>query len=73
MKQQYYKQCKLESGNTTRVAWIEEHGAKMGFQVALQGDPDKWWKVTSVGSTRITKEQARILERKNQVFKNKLK
>ena len=73
MKQEYYKQCEFKHENTRITAWIEERGAEVGKMVAFKSDPEKWWEVLSVGSTKITKEQAKNMERRNLAFQRSLR
>ena len=73
MKQEYYKQCRLRSGNTERNGWIEESAARIGLSVCFKTDPDTWWDVVSVGTARITKETAKAREREYLRLSRKLK
>lgn len=72
MKQQFYKQCEFKSGNTTVTAWVEDRNLEVGGQVSFKQDPEKWWDIVSVGTNKITKEQAKALERRNLAFQRKL-
>ncbi len=56
MKQDHYRQCTFKSGTTSVVAWGSEKGVKVGAEVAFESEPDRWWEVMSVGTSRITKQ-----------------
>jgi len=73
MSQEFYRQCAFKSGNSTTTAWIDETGIEIGCKVSFKGQPDKWWEVISVGSHRITKQQAKALERRNVQFQASIK
>lgn len=54
----FYRQCTLRSGNTETVAWIEEHGARVGNRVTLKDteDPEKIWTVRTASTQRLSQE-----------------
>lgn len=60
---EYYRQCTLQHKNTQTVAWISEKGAKVGFRVTLEEDPNLWWTVVQAGTTRLPKDEALDRER----------
>lgn len=72
-KQEFYRQCTFKSGDSQTTAWIPEKDVEVGGQVAFKEDPDKWWEVVSVGTNKITKEQAKGLERRNVQFQGSIK
>lgn len=66
----YYKQCTFKSGNARTVAWIPEHGAKIGLSMVFKDvDDHKRWTVVSVGS-RIEESFAK---RQEQAWKHQHK
>jgi len=73
MKQEFYRQCKFKSGDSETVAWVDEKGVEVGGKVAFKAQPDKWWEVLSMGEHRITKQQAKNLERRNVQFQVSIK
>jgi hypothetical protein len=73
MKQEFYRQCTFRSGDTETTSWVPEKGVEVGGQVAFEGKPDEWWEVVSVGTSKITKQQAKGLERRNVQFQGSIK
>lgn len=73
MKQELYVQCTFEAASTRTTAWIPEKGIEPGVKVAFKEQPDKWWEVVSVGTNKITKQQAKALERRNVQFQGSIK
>lgn len=61
-KQTFYRQCRLQRGNTETVSWIPSEFAKTGRVISLK-DKEQWtdWKVLSAGSEhegRLVENQA---------------
>lgn len=60
MKQIYYRQCKLQKGNTHRRSWIPEQFAKINSIIKLKDADDNWdngWQVTEVGQYRLEEKK----------------
>lgn len=53
-----YRQYNLTSNDSHTTAWLEE-GLKVGNRVTLKDsmEPERWWTVTSMGDTRMLKEE----------------
>ena len=53
---EFYRQCELRRDNVSTVAWIPEHGAKVGFSFLFKDEKSEGrWTVLSVGDTRIAR------------------
>jgi hypothetical protein len=51
-KKAFYRQCRLQRGNSETVSWIPSEFAKIGWVLSLKNNED-WthdWKVLSAGS-----------------------
>lgn len=57
----YFRQCGLAQGAQAIVGWIEERGAKLGASVEIP-ELGGFWKVTGVGTSRMSKQDVRAKE-----------
>jgi hypothetical protein len=54
---EYYRQCKFRQGETYTIAWIPEHGAKIGYSMVFEDSRDSGrWEVVEVSDSRIFKK-----------------
>jgi hypothetical protein len=64
MAQTWYKQCRLISGNTTTVAWIDERYAKRGNTMIFKdADDNRRWEVECVYDHRRSEQDVKEHER----------
>lgn len=54
-----YKQCLLSKGQSSTVAWIEERGAKEGYEVELKTADGDFWRVDKVYPYAIDEDALR--------------
>jgi hypothetical protein len=61
MSNKFYKQCRLQKGNTHQVVWIPQEFAKAGKIVGIKkGDEwDEGWEVTNPGTDPV---EAKLIE-----------
>ncbi len=55
-KKTYYRQCRLQKGNTHQMSWIPEEFAVKGKIIKLRDEDGVWddgWKVNEAYSTRL--------------------
>jgi len=65
----YYRQCTLQKGPTSQVAWIPEELAKVNKHVKI-GDDDGW-KVLEASTTRQSEEYILSHERDHMGHRNR--
>ncbi len=56
-----YRQCKLRCANSWQVAWIEEHGAHVGYKVQLL-PKQNLWEVVEVFDPPLDRDQVKEME-----------
>lgn len=54
-----YTQCRLKSGKTQLVCYLDSTKLKTGMRVTLKDfdDPSQWWDVVSVSETAIPRDK----------------